>query len=207
MPEFNMPTTQVDVLRHAECEGGSIFRGSTDVPLSDAGWARLKRVTEPLSGWDTIVTSPLTRCRAFADWLAEARGLDVVVDPRFREMNFGDWEGVPITDVWNSQPELAQAWYVDPGNHEPPNAEKLVDIRARVAEAWADLVATHEGRHVLLVCHGGVIRNLVSHVLDLPLGATNRFGMPYGCRSRIDVTHSPSGSMARLMGYNLDNAE
>ena len=210
MAEFNMPTTQVDILRHAECEGGSIFRGSTDVALSEDGWARLKRVTGALSGWDMIVTSPLIRCRAFADWLGHERGLPVTVDARFREMNFGDWEGRPIQEIWDHHFEAARAWYTDPGNHAPPNAEGLPEIRARVAEGWAELVAAYKGQHVLLVCHGGVIRNLVSHVLDVPFGATNRFGMPYGCRARIDVTHAPDSQgdhqMARLMGYNLDNA-
>lgn len=206
MPEFDMTTTTVDVLRHAECEGGSIFRGSTDVALSAPGWARLRRVTAELPGWDAIVTSPLRRCRAFADWLAAERGIDTVVDSRFREMNFGDWEGVPIAEVWAREAEAARAWYLDPGRHAPPNAEDLTAVRTRVAAAWAELADRYRGRHVLLVCHGGVIRNLVAHVLDLPLAATNRFGMPYGCRARIEVTHDGDASMPRLMGYNLDQA-
>ncbi|WP_353222680.1 histidine phosphatase family protein [Salinisphaera hydrothermalis] len=206
MPDSDMTTTTVDILRHAECEGGSIFRGSTDVPLSDEGWARLRRVTEPLDGWDAIVTSPMRRCREFATELSTARDVPLTVDERFREMHFGDWEGVLISDVWAGQPEAARAWYVDPENHTPPNAEPLTSTRGRVAEGWAELVAVNRGGHVLLVAHGGVIRNLVSHVLDLPLMATNRFGMPYGCRARIEITHDGESAMPRLMGYNLDQA-
>lgn len=206
MAEFDMTTTTVDILRHAECEGGGIFRGTTDVALSEDGWARLRRVTAPLSGWDAIVSSPMQRCRAFADELAAARDIPLAVDERFREMHFGDWEGVLISDVWAGQAEAARAWYVDPEHHTPPGAEPLPAIRARVAEGWADLVAGHRGGHVLLVCHGGVIRNLVAHVLDLPLAATNRFGMPYGCRAQIAITHDGEAAMPRLMGYNLDQA-
>lgn len=206
MPEFDMTTTTVDILRHAECEGGPIFRGSTDVALSTEGWARLRRVTAPLAGWDAIVTSPMRRCREFATELSEARGVDLGVDERFREMYFGDWEGVLIADIWAAEAEAARAWYVDPENHTPPNGEPLTSIRARVAAAWADLVAEYRGGHVLLVAHGGVIRNLISHVLDLPLVATNRFGMPYGCRAQISITHDGESAMPRLMGYNLDQA-
>ncbi|AWN15455.1 histidine phosphatase family protein [Salinisphaera sp. LB1] len=206
MPDFDMTTTTVDILRHAECEGGPIFRGSTDVALSEAGWARLRRVTGPLEGWDTIVTSPMRRCREFSAELAAARDVPLNVDERFREMYFGDWEGVLIADVWANQSDAARAWYVDPENNTPPNAEPLPSIRARVAEGWTELVAANRGGHVLLVCHGGVIRNLVAHVLDLPLAATNRFGMPYGCRARISITHDGESSMPRLMGYNLDRA-
>lgn len=206
MSEFDMTTTTVDILRHAECEGGSIFRGSTDVALSDEGWARLRRVTAPLAGWDAIVTSPMRRCHEFADELAEARDISLTVDERFREMYFGDWEGVLIADVWAEFADAARAWYVDPEHHTPPNAEPLTSTRARVAAAWADLAAAHRGRHVLLVAHGGVIRNLIAHVLDLPLTATNRFGMPYGCRAQVAITHDGDDSMPRLMGYNLDQA-
>ncbi|MGB7757204.1 MAG: histidine phosphatase family protein [Salinisphaera sp.] len=206
MHEFDMTTTTVDILRHAECEGGSIFRGSTDVALSEEGWARLRRVTEPLDGWDAIVTSPMRRCREFSTELSAARAVPLTVDERFREMHFGDWEGVLISEVWASQPDAARAWYVDPENHTPPNAEPLPSTRSRVAAGWAELVAANKGGHVLLVCHGGVIRNLVAHVLDLPLVATNRFGMPYGCRAQISITHDGESSMPRLMGYNLDRA-
>ncbi|HET7314130.1 histidine phosphatase family protein [Salinisphaera sp.] len=206
MIDFDMTTTTIDILRHAECEGGSIFRGSTDVALSGHGWSRLRRVTQPLPGWDAIVTSPMRRCREFAAELAEARDVPLTVDARFREMYFGDWEGVPIADVWARQPEAARAWYVDPEQHTPPNAESLSSIRSRVADGWAELVAAHKGAHILLVAHGGVIRNLVAHVLDLPPVATNRFGMPYGCRARICITHDGESALPRLMGYNLDQA-
>lgn len=206
MPEFDMTTTTVDILRHAECEGGSIFRGSTDVALSDDGWARLRRVTKPLAGWDAIVSSPMRRCRAFATELAAARDVSLAVDERFREMHFGDWEGVPIADVWAQQPEAARGWSTDPENHTPPGAESLAAIRARVAEGWVELVAAHRGGHVLMVAHGGVIRGLIAHVLDLPPVATNRFGMPYGCRAQICITHDDKSAMPRLMGYNLDAA-
>lgn len=206
MSEFDWVTTTVDVLRHAECEGGAIFRGTTDVPLSEAGWARLRQVTGPLPGWDAVVSSSMDRCRAFAEELAEERAVPLTVDARFREMHFGDWEGRLIADVWEHHADAAWACYQDPERYAPPNAEPLSATRARVAAGWDDLLAAHEGGHVLLVTHGGVIRSLLAHLLGMPGAASNRFGMPYGCRAQINVTHDGEQAMPRLMGYNLDNA-
>lgn len=205
--EFGFTTTTVDILRHAECEGGHIFRGSTDVALSDAGWARLRRVTKPLSGWDAVYSSPMQRCRLFAEELTAARDISLTVDARFRELHFGIWEGEPVMKVWAEQQAAAIAWYTDPENHMPPEAESLEAVQTRVVAGWHELLACHRGGHVLLVAHGGVIQALLGHLLGIPRAAGNRFGMPYGCRAQVSVVHHGEHSMSHLTGYNLDQAE
>src|SRR5699024_9738347 len=160
----------------------------------------------PLSGWQAIVTSPMRRCREFAEELATARDLPLIVDERFREMSFGDWEGVLASEIWAGQPARAKACYVDPHNHPPPGGEPLSAVRSRVAAGWADLVVTYREQHVLLIAHGGVMRSLLAHVLDMPLSASNRFGMPYGCRLRFDVLHFEDVSVTQLTGLDLDQA-
>ena len=84
--------------------------------------------------------------------------------------------------------------------------EYAISIRGFNSTTSDKLEVLIDGRSVYTPLFSGVFWD----VLDLPLGATNRFGMPYGCRARIDVTHAPDGPsehrMARLMGYNLDNA-
>jgi alpha-ribazole phosphatase len=41
MPHEHQVTT-VDLLRHGECEGGHVYRGSLDLPLSETGWEQLR---------------------------------------------------------------------------------------------------------------------------------------------------------------------
>jgi len=59
-------TTVIDLLRHGDVEGGDVFRGSSDDPLSDDGWRQMQDALEDKSGWDVIITSPLQRCCEFA---------------------------------------------------------------------------------------------------------------------------------------------
>lgn len=197
-----LETTTVDLLRHAECEGGAIFRGSLDVALSDAGWARLHAVAGR-GGWQRIVSSPLQRCHAFAQWLADARGLPLSVDRGLREMSFGDWEGMPVADVWSQNHEAAAAWFDDPEAHPPPGGESLSELRQRADAAMKACLQQARGRHVLVVTHGGVLRALVSNVLAMPPAAMNRLETPWACLSRLQFTHTENGDIPRLVGHNM----
>ncbi|MDA3920807.1 MAG: histidine phosphatase family protein [Salinisphaera sp.] len=196
-------TTIIDLIRHGECEGGEIFRGSTDVALSDTGWQRMQRVTESVDGWDHIVASPLQRCRRFAEWLAGERGLALDIDKRFHEMRLGDWEGVARDEIAADKPAELSGWRADPVAFAIPGAESIAEVRARVAAALVDWAGAHPGSRLLVVCHGGVIRNALAHALDMAPSATNRIHVPYACRSRLSVAGDAS---MRLLGHNLDDA-
>jgi len=202
-------TTTVDLLRHAECEGGAIFRGSKDVALSDAGWARLRGVAERQPGWQTIVSSPLCRCRAFAQELAEQRQRPLQIDARLREMSFGRWEGRPVAEVWDDDFDAASAWMNDPERHPPPDGEPLAAVRARALAAFDDALIAGRGSHVLLVTHGGLLRTLLGALLTMPGASLHRLETPYACLTRLRVTHStngPDGHTLRLVAHNM-NAE
>jgi len=89
-----MKTTTIDLIRHGEPEGGSLYRGnSIDDPLSEKGWSQMWAAVEESLEWEKIITSPLRRCRTFAEALANKHDLSVEVDDRLREVGFGNWEG------------------------------------------------------------------------------------------------------------------
>ena len=81
-----MSTTLIDLIRHGEPEGGPMFRGQTDHPLSELGWHQMRQATATDDHWDVIVTSPLTRCLGFATTLSEQLGLPVHTEERLREI-------------------------------------------------------------------------------------------------------------------------
>ncbi len=199
-------TTTIDLLRHAECEGGTIFRGSKDVALSAAGWARLYGVAERQPDWQSIVTSPLRRCRAFAQALAEQRQLPLLVDARLRETSFGRWEGRLVADVWADDFDAVSAWMNDPERHPPPDGEPLDAVRTRALAAFDDALDAARGQHVLLMTHGGLMRTLLGGLLSMPGASLHRLETPYACLTRLRVTHSADGNMLRLVAHNMHAA-
>jgi alpha-ribazole phosphatase len=194
--------TTVDLLRHGACEGGEIYRGRTDVPLSAVGRQQMAAAIGAASAWQRVLTSPLQRCRAFAELCAERFTLPLQVIPQLQEISFGDWEGRLQQDVWNEDPVLVSQYYDNPEVVTPPGGERVVDAALRIVTAWEALVQQYAGEHLLLVCHGGVIRLLLAHLLAAPLAASWRLHIPYASMSRVRIYHSTQGDFPVLMALN-----
>jgi len=177
--------TLIDLIRHGEPEGGRMFRGVTDHPLSERGWAQMRLATAGETGWEVVVTSPLTRCAEFAEALADARGLPLERLDGLREMDFGAWDGRTASDILANGPGDLSAFWADPERAQAPEGEALTDFRERVVSAWADILDRHSGRHVLVVGHGGAMRAILAHVLGMPLANLFRLEVAYAGRSRV----------------------
>lgn len=192
---------RLDVLRHGECQGGEIFRGATDVALSDAGWQQMRASAERAAApWQRIVSSPLQRCRAFAEELSARLEIPLSVDPDWREMSFGQWEGQLREEVFAREAQAISAFYRDPVNCAPPQGEAGDVLQARVVEAYQRVLAEASGQHVLIVTHGGVIRALLAHVLGMPLQRMFTLDVPYACLSGLH--HVERAGFSRLLSHN-----
>ena len=179
--------TTVDLLRHGEPEGGVRYRGSLDDPLSERGWAQLRAAVGGYRPWNVIVSSPLRRCAAFAQALAGEHGLALEIEPRLREINFGEWEGRTVAEIMAATPEALSRFWRDPVAYPPPGGEPLGDYAALIAAAWYDLLERHSGRQVLVIGHGGMIRLVLRQVLDIPLKRIWRLEVPYATLSRVRI--------------------
>ncbi len=191
--------TTVDLLRHGEPVGGRKYRGQIDDPLSEKGWDEMRRAVEGHSPWQAIVSSPLARCRAFAEELAASQGLPLTFEPGLKEIGFGEWEGRTSSELKASDPEILMRFWTDPLNHRPPGAEPLAAFRDRVVSAWERILQRHEGAHVLVVCHAGVIRMILRHALDMPLERLFRIQVPSAGLSRVRVDRMGAYTLPRVL--------
>jgi alpha-ribazole phosphatase/probable phosphoglycerate mutase len=162
-------TTLIDLIRHGESVGGSRYRGQMDDPLSATGWEQMRRAVGKHRPWQVIVSSPLSRCLAFAEELSERHGIPLEVEPRLQEIGFGAWQGKTREEISRYDPGLLQRFYRDPMNNRPEDAEGLADFQHRVVTAWNEILNRHAGKHLLFVCHAGVIRMVMAYILDIPL--------------------------------------
>ena len=179
--------TTLDLLRHGEPVGGRKYRGQTDDPLSEKGWGQMWATVGEHKPWQHIVTSPLSRCQAFATELAKKHALPLSVEPRFMEVKFGVWEGKTADQLRADDPGVIERFKADPVNQRPSGAEPLAEFLARVRAGVADVLAQHAGQHLLIVCHAGVIRMALAHALDLPLASTYRIDVPSAGLARLRI--------------------
>lgn len=203
-------STRIDIIRHGECQGGAIFRGSTDVQLTELGLQQMRSARKKLTpDWDVVISSPMQRCQFFASELVEeltqGQGLklELEFEDRLKEMHFGDWDGQEIEHVWQEYTELVSGWRENPEAYTPPNGEPLNEVHQRVLACYQDILSKHAGKNILLVTHGGIIRVILACVLQLPIAKLNRFEVPYACVSSISVINTAQGVIERLHAHNL----
>lgn len=191
--------TTLDLMRHGEPVGGRKYRGQLDDPLSEKGWAQMRRAVGDHCPWQAIVSSPLLRCADFARELAARHGLPLDMDARLVELGFGAWEGRTADELIAEDSQALIRFRRDPIANAPRGAEPLVSFRGRVLEAWNALHERHGGKQVLVVAHAGVIRVLVAHALDIPLQHIFRLQVPSAGITRIRLERSGDDVSPQLL--------
>ncbi|MFQ5896915.1 MAG: histidine phosphatase family protein [Candidatus Methylomirabilia bacterium] len=159
-------------LRHGLTEWNRELRyqGCLDIPLSAEGRAQAEAACCALADFPlkAIYASPLSRAQETAAAIARPHALPVIVDPAFREICHGLWEGLTAAEVQAQFPDLYAAWEERPQVVTMPDGESLAQVRGRVLEGLMRLRAAHAGETVCLVTHGVAIRLLVLEALGLP---------------------------------------
>jgi alpha-ribazole phosphatase/probable phosphoglycerate mutase len=196
VPDSHVEETSIELLRHGEPVGGSRFRGQVDDPLSERGWQQMRTAVDGADHWQRVVTSPLQRCHAFADWLAAQRGIPLSVEPRFAEVGFGEWEGYSRTELEQRSPGQVARFYTDPIAHRPAGAEPLDEFVARVTAGFEQLLADYAGQSVLVIAHAGVIRAILANVLNMQPVAMYRINVANAGITRLRTDH--------LRGFNFE---
>ncbi|HXU89573.1 MAG TPA: histidine phosphatase family protein, partial [Methylomirabilota bacterium] len=158
-------------VRHGATEWSQArrFAGSRDIPLIAQGRLQAEAVAQALGETVTaaVYTSPLERARMSADVIAKRHRLDPVIEPAFREMAFGVWEGLTREEVATRFPAEFTAWASSPDRVTPPDGESLGAVDSRVRAALGALVERHRGQTAILVSHAIVLRLIVLAALGL----------------------------------------
>lgn len=158
-------------VRHGETDSARErrFTGGRDVPLSAHGRRQCAAVARALDGvfLGAVYASPLARAHASAEAIAAPHKLPVRLAPPFREMSFGEWEGLTRAEVAVRYPDAFEAWRATPQLVVPPGGEPLEAVAARVTTALGALLEEHAGQTVALVSHAVVLRLIVLHALGL----------------------------------------
>ena len=157
--------TRILVVRHGltEWNAAGRWQGWADAPLSDVGRRQALDDAQFVGAVDAIVASDLSRAFDTAEIIAEAIGVGpVAVDPDLRERHVGAFEGLTTDEIRQRYPAE-----LDRSPVEPPGAEPVDELEARVVGALRRIAAATGDADVLVVSHGGVLRQL-----------DRRFGIP-----------------------------
>lgn len=199
-----MKQTIIDLIRHGEPVGGQLLRGSQDDPLSELGWQQMHASIGDFTPWTRIVSSPLSRCQAFATHMSKQLAVPLEINPEFREISFGAWEGQSVKELMKTEPKALRNYWQDPDKYAPEGSEEMTNFIARIHSAWNSLIQTHQNEHTLLVCHGGVIRAILMSVLGMPKDKLWNIDVPYANVSRLLYHHFPDGGETAQLQFHQE---
>lgn len=177
------------LIRHSMPDVASdVCYGQTDVKLLrwhlERTAKRLKK--QVLAGANVnIFSSPSKRCVQLAR--AISRGpCRIKVDRRLSELNFGNWEMKSWDDI---EDEAMLKWAGNFIYEQVPGGESYAQLYERVCDFWKMLTDKNSRDEEAIICtHSGVIKAILTHILEMPLKNSLAFKFRYGDTIRVELS-------------------
>lgn len=188
------------LVRHGRTSANAagLLQGRVDNELDEVGVRQASQIAAALSRTDRppdrIISSPLLRARQTAQATAELTGLEIAIDERWSELDYGEWDGIPISEV--RAPDW-QRWRADTG-FAPPGGESLAQLNDRVDAACNELAALAAGRNVAVFTHVSPIKSAVRWAL----GTSDEISWHLHVSQAQITTIGFRGPMPRLSVFN-----
>lgn len=160
------------LIRHGQTDWNveGRWQGQADVPLNLNGLEQAEIMAQSAVRHSiaTIYTSDLLRARQTAEALARHVGVPVIVEPRLREIDQGEWQGMLATDIETRYAQRFKDRREDPLGVSPPGGETVHQVRERVVAAVENIRTAHPEQSVALVSHGFAIAVIRTHYSGKP---------------------------------------
>ncbi|MED5394467.1 MAG: histidine phosphatase family protein [Actinomycetota bacterium] len=153
------------VVRHGRTEANvaGLLLGHLDPELDEVGERQALAVARSLGPVDRVVCSPLLRTRRTAEAFTVRDGSPVEVDERWIEMDYGEFDGRPLTEV---SPETWELWRADL-DWAPPGGESHRALGLRVRTALDDLFEASRTSELVVVTHVSPIKVALAWALGV----------------------------------------
>ncbi len=160
-------TTRVLLIRHGETAWNATWRwqGHAPVPLNETGLAQSVALGRYLAAHgyalDALYSSDLPRAMQTAEAVAGPQGLAVQREPRLREVDLGEWQGLTREEAAAWDAENWARYTADRRNVPVPGGESRQAVQVRARAAFDAITARHAGQAVGIVSHGGTLGMLL----------------------------------------------
>jgi len=166
---------KLTTIRHTSVDipSGTCY-GFTDVALNPSFPTEAEAVKNQLTGktFDKVYSSPLSRCTLLADYCEYTP----ILDPRLKELNFGDWEMKSWMEIDKQE---AADWIADWINYPAKNGESYRMMQKRINE-FMDELKSSDAQSVCIFTHGGVIRLIHVYLGVFTIEKSFEFPVEYG---------------------------
>lgn len=176
--------------RHGQIYGyeKGIICGFTDNPLTDIGLMQMERLSERLrlNNITAIYSSDLQRSYRGAQIVARDHNARISRLSELRELNFGTWEGLSVSEVQERFPEEIKKRHSDIINYKIKGGETIHAFSKRVIQCFDSIINNNHGKDILIIAHGGVNRIILCHLLGIEFSRLFNIEQNYGCLNIVD---------------------
>ena len=182
------------LVRHGQTAANAqnLLQGHINHPLDEVGLAQVSLLggaLQKISPVSRVVASPLQRAQQTAQAITQglSQHIEVETDPRWIELNYGDFDGQPVSSV---SPEQWATWRTDE-HFRPPHGETLAELSVRVHEAIDALLADSVSAHIVVVSHVSPIKAAVAWALGVGVEVSWRTALDRASMTtvRLDAKH------------------
>ena len=167
-------TTTIILARHGETDYNLEGRcqGAVDIPLNATGIKQAEALAASLQNIkiDVFISSPLQRAYVTTQKVAAWHGAPtIIVEPRLREINLGEWASQKSADLKLAEPKKFPRWQAQPWKVRPLKVESMKEEQARCHAALQDILAKHAGKTIFIGAHSMVNGVILCDVMGIDI--------------------------------------
>lgn len=141
---------------------GSFF--DHDLDKEGRAYAEKAAVNFDPSPFDIVFSSPLKRALTTAQIFTKGQK-QINLDDRLLEINFGEWDGLYLSDLGKKYPDAIDPWGKATADYikYAPSGESFAELNQRCGDFLDDVTSKYPDKKLLVVCHGTLIRMMFAH--------------------------------------------
>ncbi|MGM0436512.1 MAG: histidine phosphatase family protein, partial [Bacillota bacterium] len=169
------------LIRHGQTDANvkKIYQGNSNVPLNESGKEQAKIIAWRFKGYPikALYSSDLERALETARAINQYHDLDLFIERDLQEISLGEWQGKTRDQVKSEYGDFIQQRRDNDDIYTTavPGGESYQMLERRAMDILNRIVSTSNYDHVAIVTHGGIIKSIVGHILDLPHEKRNAF--------------------------------
>jgi len=180
--------TKLILIRHGQTDWGQQKRycSFTNIKLNIIGKSQADRLLKRLSreGIDKMYSSDIKRACQFASLIFRNSSIDKLKS--FREIDFGQFEGLTHQEIVDKYPAIYQSWLNNPYDVNVPGGESLKDLAKRVRSSLKEVLSLNSGLTIAICAHAGPIKVILSDAQGFGLDKIWQVKVDCASLSRVD---------------------
>ena len=181
LAKYSQNNSLIFLLRHGQIKGCEEKRyiGKTDVDLDSTGFLQAEYWENQFSllKIDAIYSSTLVRCINTAKVISQNN--EIITESTLNEINMGTWDGKTFAQIKTEYPKEFEKRGEKIDTFRPPRGESFYDLSCRALPFFKNLNNKLE-ENILVVTHAGVIRTILSNIMEIELKNLFQIKVSYG---------------------------